>query len=75
MNPEVRKSAATKISAIGFIILILSGNLWLVYAILGSQVPFWVSYGFTTGVAVTALGGIALVVKIMTVLFVSRNSD
>ena len=47
-------------SAIGFILLVIFGNLWLVQAMLGVPVPFWVSYGFFTGVVVVLVGGVGL---------------
>jgi hypothetical protein len=60
LQPELKKSAPAKISAIGFIVLIVFGNLWLVNALIHVETPYWVSYGFFTGVVLVAVGGIAL---------------
>lgn len=60
MHPQLKKSAPAKISAIGFIILIIFGNLWLVDALILKATPVWVSYGFFTGVCIVFVGGIGL---------------
>ncbi len=60
MHSEVKKSAPAKISAIGFIIVIVFGNLWLVNALLSTVTPFWVAYGFFTGVVLVFAGGAGL---------------
>ena len=60
MHPEVKKSAPAKISAIGFIIVVIFGNLWLVNAVLSTVTPFWVAYGFFTGVVLVFAGGAGL---------------
>ncbi len=60
MHPEVKKSAPAKISAIGFIIVVIFGNLWLVNAVMSTVTPFWVAYGFFTGVVLVFAGGAGL---------------
>ena len=60
MHPEVKKSAPAKISAIGFIIVVIFGNLWLVNAVMSTATPFWVAYGFFTGVVLVFAGGAGL---------------
>lgn len=60
MDPGLKKSAPAKISAIGFILLIIFGNLWLVNALIQSGTPYWVSYGFFIGVIFVMLGGLGL---------------
>jgi hypothetical protein len=60
LHPEVKKSAPAKISAIGFIIVVIFGNLWLVNAVMSTVTPFWVAYGFFTGVVLVFAGGAGL---------------
>ena len=60
MHPEVKKSAPAKISAIGFIMVVIFGNLWLVNAVMSTVTPFWVAYGFFTGVVLVFAGGAGL---------------
>ena len=60
MHSEVKKSAPVKITAIGFIIVIIFGNLWLVNALMSTITPFWVAYGFFTGVVLVFAGGAGL---------------
>jgi hypothetical protein len=60
MHPEVKKSAPVKITAIGFIIVIVFGNLWLVNALMSTVTPFWVAYGFFSGVVLVFAGGAGL---------------
>lgn len=60
MHPELKKSAPAKISAIGFVLLIIFGNLWLVNTMIQAETPYWVSYGFFTGVVLVLVGGVAL---------------
>ncbi len=60
MHPEVKKSAPAKITALGFIVVIIFGNLWLVNALMSTVTPFWVAYGFFTGVVLVFTGGAGL---------------
>jgi di/tricarboxylate transporter len=65
VHPDVKKSAPAKISAIGFIIVIVFGNLWLVNALMETATPFWVSYGFFSGVIFVMVGGIGLALLLL----------
>lgn len=75
MQSEIKKSAPAKISAIGFIVVVIFGNLWLVNAMLGTQVPFWVSYGFFTGVVLVLVGGVGLGYVILNVRAGGNKDD
>ena len=61
MHQTIRQSWPARLSAIGFIIVILAGNGWLVYALMGDPVPPVVSYAFAGGVFLALAGGLGLV--------------
>lgn len=75
MHPEVKKSTPAKISAIGFIVVIIFGNLWLANAILGTPMPFWVSYGFFSGVVVVVVGGVGLAMVMLNARIDGNKDD
>ena len=75
MHPDIKKSAPTKISAVGFIIVIVFGNLWLVNALTSSDTPFWVSYGFFSGVIVVLFGGVSLALLIVSGRLTTSDKD
>jgi hypothetical protein len=60
LNPVVRKSWPSRLSAVGFIMVILFGNLWLTFALLGQQVPNWARNGFALGLCLTLVGAVLL---------------
>lgn len=57
------QSPPAKIVAVGFIIMILLGNLWLVGALLGAQASPWVVTGFALGVVVVFVGAVTLIIR------------
>jgi hypothetical protein len=60
LRTELRHSFPARATAIGFVILVLFGNLWVVYAIINAKAPPWVSYGFGAGLILTGVAGIGL---------------
>ena len=62
-GPDWLRSPPARISALGFIVLILMGNLWLVGAILGEQSNSWILSGFALGVALVFVGAITLTIR------------
>ena len=62
-RPDWLRSTPARISAAGFIILILMGNLWLVGALLGAQSSPWILTGFALGVASVFVGAITLIIR------------
>lgn len=61
MDPNLRKSWPARVTAIGFIIVILAGNAWLCFAMLGIPVHDVVTTAFGLGISTSLLGGIGLV--------------
>lgn len=60
MQSMLRKSLAAKIVAVGFIILTLTGNIWIVDHMMNQPIPIWLHYLLYLGVVLVLLGGIAL---------------
>lgn len=60
LDRGLRQSVPSRVAAVGFIIVILAGNGWLVEGLLGRAVPTWLAYVFYAGVAVTFCGAIGL---------------
>lgn len=65
MNEYLRKSLPARGTALGFIALVLFGNLWVGYALINATPPNWVRYGFGFGMVTAiafglALGGLAI---------------
>ncbi len=50
-------------TAVGFIILILLGNLWASLRLTGAQIPAWLFDGGVGAVGLVALGGFMLLVS------------
>ncbi|NRA45607.1 MAG: hypothetical protein HRU09_11685 [Oligoflexales bacterium] len=66
MKPHIRQSLAAKIVAVGFIILILLGNFWVVGHLLGRQPSEWMSVLGLGGLALVLIGGVFLMIQIVT---------
>ena len=60
MNDALRRSLPSKLTAIGFIVLIVSGNFWLVNALISKSPSTWVGIGFMVGSVLTMAGAIGL---------------
>jgi hypothetical protein len=56
----LRKSLPARAAALGFVALIIFGNLWVVYALINAKPPVWISYGFGAGLIVAMVSGVAL---------------
>lgn len=50
MQQDIRSSWWTKLIAIGFILLILMGNFWVVFLITGQAIPEWLQSGFMANI-------------------------
>lgn len=59
-NAQLRKSFPAKLTAIGFIGLILLGQFWLVYLMMGREGPQWIGYAMQVSLVAVILGGIGL---------------
>ena len=60
LDQELRRSLPARIAAIGFILVIIFGNLWLALALIASRAPDWISVGFAVGIATALTGGVGL---------------
>lgn len=60
LDASLKKSWPARITAIGFIIVILAGNGWLAYGLMSEPVPELIGAGFAAGIAVSLVGGVAL---------------
>lgn len=52
-----------KITAVGFIILTLSGNFWLVFLMMNKDAPLLVMRAFEIGMITVAVGGFGMLIK------------
>lgn len=60
LDRKLRQSWPARVAAIGFIVLILVGNVWATHLLLGNQIPQWIGYGFAVAIAVSLAGGLGL---------------
>jgi uncharacterized membrane protein len=60
MKSALRKSTPARIAALGFIVVVIFGNLRLTYALLGRPVSSWMQNGFALGVCLTLIGAVCL---------------
>ena len=51
MPDKIRKSILARLIAIGFIYIIVLGNIWFAQGVSGSPTPEWMIYGFFGGIA------------------------
>lgn len=64
MGPFVnRKSIGAKISAVGFSLIILLGNFWILYSLFGATPPNWLTDGLKASALVTICGGLTLAIE------------
>jgi len=70
MDIKLRTAMPTRITALGFIVLILGGNAWFAYYILGAKEPDLIRHLFMLGLVLTTLGGLGMLGwKIQRILF------
>jgi hypothetical protein len=62
LDSKLRQSIPARTTAVGFIVVIICGNFWLVAAMLGRPAAAWVANGFLAGTAVALAGGAGLLV-------------
>ncbi|HYX39189.1 MAG TPA: hypothetical protein VE954_39310 [Oligoflexus sp.] len=65
MKPYLRRSIFTKASALGFIVMILLGNAWLVVFLTGQSGAAWLSYSLTACMIWTILAGCGMGFKMI----------
>lgn len=59
MLPQKTTPIGTRVIAIGFIIVILSGHFILSFKMTGSDIPAWMMFSFWSGVLVAVAGGVS----------------
>ena len=69
-----KKSVMHKITAVGFILVTLAGNFWLMYLVLGDDAPAIVVRTFESGLLITAIGGIGMLFNYLMQLYL-RNRN
>jgi hypothetical protein len=62
---SVRKSVWFKLSAVGFITLIVLIHIYAYYFTIGAHAPYWVDFGLVGVVVVQLFFGAVLVVKVV----------
>ena len=66
MDEQLRRSVWTKLSALGFIYLIILGNIWFAFMVVGAVLPDWLRNSFYLGVLFVLGSGAGLFTKILT---------
>jgi hypothetical protein len=56
---------SARITAVGFVILILGGNAWLVFGLFGAATPEWLKLGAVLGIGSVILGALGIGVGLM----------
>jgi hypothetical protein len=75
MGPLVnRKSIGAKISAVGFSLIILLGNFWILYSLFGTAAPNWLTDGLKASALVTICGGLTIGIEKL-LSFWNQNHD
>ena len=75
MKPYLRRSIFTKAAALGFIVMVLLGNVWLVLFLTGQKGVLWLSSSFTICMAWTALAGCGMGVRMIQHQFQKEPDD
>ncbi len=71
-----KNSIMHKITAVGFILVTLAGNFWLMYLLLGNDAPAIVVRSFESGLLVTAIGGLGMLFNyVMRLYSGNRNGE
>jgi biotin transporter BioY len=65
MKSYLRRSIFTKAVALGFIVMILLGNAWLVLFLTGQSEAAWLSYSFTFCMGWTILAGFGMGIRMI----------
>lgn len=64
MQDSLRKSWPARLSALGFILVVLLGNVWLTFGLTKEPIPTWLGIGMAVAIGLTLLGGVGLVALI-----------
>ena len=62
MRIEIRQSPPARVVALCFIFIVILGNIWVTYAIVGLEPPVWVQVAFPWVILATFLGGLWLAI-------------
>lgn len=56
---------SARITAVGFVILILGGNAWFVFGLFGTAIPEWLKFSAILGVGSVILGALGIGIDFM----------
>ncbi len=65
MTQKTSYNLGYKVTALGFVVLVLSGNLWMARALLGGVTGVGIQIAAWTGVGLVALGGVMLGISLV----------
>lgn len=65
MQASLRKSWPARLSALGFIAVIVFGNVWATYGITNQPVPQWLGVAMMAAIGLTLTGGAGLMALIV----------
>jgi TRAP-type C4-dicarboxylate transport system permease small subunit len=65
LKPYLRRSIFTKAVALGFIVMILLGNVWLVLVLTGQKDMHWLGQSFAACMVWIALAGCGMGVRMI----------
>ncbi len=65
---------SARITAVGFVLLILGGNAWLVFGLFGAAIPDWLKVGAVLGVGGVVCGALGFGVNFVWRLAVGSKS-
>ncbi len=60
MQAAIRKSWPARLSALGFIAVIVFGNVWLTFGLTHTPIPQWLGVAMAISIGVTLTGGVCL---------------
>ncbi len=65
MQSAIRKSWPARLSALGFIVVIIFGNVWLTFGLTDTPIPQWLGVAMAAGIGVSLTGGVCLMALII----------
>lgn len=75
MKSYLRRSLFTKAVALGFIVMILLGNAWLVLFLTGQSGAVWLTYSFAACMVWTILAGFGMGLRMIQHQFQKAPDD
>lgn len=60
MQAAIRKSWPARLSALGFIAVIVLGNVWWTFGLTGKPIPQWLGVAMASSIGLTLFSGVCL---------------